>query len=88
MEFEVGQRQRIKDLLEQNAPSRLKVHNLTFIELSFLQMVAVGFLGKEMARHGYTIRAVKQALHRVRVKLGARNTPHAVYLAMKDGIIR
>ena len=89
MQFEAGQRQRLKELLAQNAPSRLKIsHNLTFSEHSFLQMVALGFRAKEMARHGHTIRAVKQALYRARVKLGARTTTHAVYLATKDGIIR
>jgi len=90
VQFEAGQRQRLKGLLEEHdALSRRKAnHNLTFVELSFLQMAALGFQAKEIARHGHTIRAVKQALYRARVKIGARNTPHAIYLAMKDGIIR
>lgn len=88
MEFEVGQRQRLKKLLEPIAPKQKTSHNLTFHELSFLQMVALGFRHKEMARHGHTVRAVKQAIYRARVKLGARNTFNAIYLATKDGIIR
>ncbi len=90
MEFETGQRQRLKDLLgERDALSQQRArHNLTFAEHSFLEMAALGFRYKEMARHGHTVKAVKQAVYRARVKLGARNIAHAIYLATKDGIIR
>lgn len=86
MMFERNQRERLEELLH---PSNLLLQcDLSAMEIAFLNMVAMGFRPKEMARQGKTLRAVQESLYRTRIKLGARTTTHAVYLAMKDGIIR
>lgn len=53
-----------------------------------LRLVATGHTVEQTARAMHLSRsAVEKLLARARVKLGARNVTHAVYLAAKQGII-
>lgn len=63
-------------------------HALTGIEVSCLEAASRGDSVSQIGKHYYASEdAVKSALTRARRKLGARNTTHAVVLAISRGLI-
>jgi DNA-binding CsgD family transcriptional regulator len=62
---------------------------LTEDELHALRYAAEGLTGIEASeRMGVSQKTGKARLDRARLRLGARNTPHAVAIAMREGLIR
>lgn len=58
------------------------------VELYLLEQVATGASAKQIAHDaGLSERAIENRMGSVRAKLGARNTTHAVVLAIKAGLI-
>jgi DNA-binding CsgD family transcriptional regulator len=58
------------------------------MELRYLSMVANGYTSREIARIlGKSEETVKSALKSVRKKLDAKNTPNAVWIAIRKGLI-
>ena len=64
-------------------------HKLTRRHLQILHLMARGLTSEETAKR-LGIDAKTVATHRagMLVRLGAQNAPHAVYLAVKRGLIR
>jgi DNA-binding CsgD family transcriptional regulator len=61
---------------------------LTNKELGCLALIAQGLTARTAADEiGITAETVTDHLERIRLKLGARNTTHAVVLAIRDGLI-
>lgn len=64
------------------------VPSLTPIELTVLQHIADGLTRKQIGdRTSYTFDGVSKVCNRILRKLGARNQPHAVFLAVRAGIL-
>jgi DNA-binding CsgD family transcriptional regulator len=64
------------------------VVNLPECEHRYLALAAEGLTTKEIAREaGRSPETVKQALHNTRVRLSARDTTHAVAIAIRHGLI-
>lgn len=64
-------------------------YRLTRRQVEILQCCAEGMMDKEIASAlGVTESTIKGHLYRIRRRLGARNTTHAVYTAMRLGLIR
>jgi len=64
------------------------VTQLSDLQLSVLCWVAGGATGKEIAAAlGTSLTAVNNSLFEARLKLGARNTTHAVAIAYQRGIL-
>lgn len=62
---------------------------LTVRESEVLTLIAHGFTQSETAeRLGITERAAANAADRARMRLGALNAPHAVFLAVRAGILK
>ncbi len=62
---------------------------LTAREKQALEMAADGHRGKRIADSlGVGLKWVDVLLFRARMKLGARNTPQAVAIALRTGVIR
>lgn len=65
-----------------------RVESLTAIEVDTLALVADGrdwsWMAEEM---GCGREAIKSRVKSIRTKLGARNSPHAVAIAIRRGII-
>ena len=64
-------------------------HNLTRRHVQILQLMARGLTSEETAKR-LGIDAKTVATHRagLLVRLNAQNAPHAIWLAMKRGLIR
>ena len=63
--------------------------HLTPRERMVILSFAVGMTGQQTAEVlGIKYQTVKTLSSRARMKLGAKTTTHAVYLAMKEGIIQ
>jgi len=61
---------------------------LTDRECEILRRVAHGDLRKKIAYHrGRSVQTIKNQLTIIYEKLGAANAPHAVYIAMKRGLL-
>ena len=57
-------------------------------EQQVLSLLAYGHTNEEIARELYiSVETVKSHARRIYSSLGARNGRHAVYLAMRDGLI-
>lgn len=68
--------------------SRTKSDSLTQKQFTVLQLSAQGLTGKEIAdQMGISLKAIVTHKHWLFKKLGAKSCPHAVYIAMKRGIL-
>jgi DNA-binding CsgD family transcriptional regulator len=64
-------------------------YTLTPHQIELLQCLAEGMSDKEVARaFGIGLRTVKTHLQQIRGRLGARNTTHAVFIALRLGLLR
>jgi two-component system, NarL family, response regulator len=58
------------------------------MEIRYLSMKANGYTDREIGNIlGKSEETVKSALKSVRSKLGAKNTPNAVWIAIRKGLI-
>lgn len=81
-------------ILSRPIPDKLIRHlglvrtDLSPSQLRLLVMLADGYSKPQIARAtGWRYETLKSSAERIRLKLGARNTTHAVAIAIRNGII-
>jgi DNA-binding CsgD family transcriptional regulator len=73
---------------EMGGVGKAKSEQITYREMHILAMAAEGYSNKEIAENlGIKYQTVKNNLYRLTKKLGAKNTTHALLLAMDAGWI-
>lgn len=71
-----------------NSKFKVKHTRLTELEIEVVQLTSQGYTAKEIAEQlGKNEKAVVATLARARRKLGARNTLHAVVIALRQKLI-
>lgn len=65
-----------------------QTNDLTPREVGLLQLLADGHTSETCAtRLGLSVETVKERVKMIRRKLGAKNTPHAVAIAFRSGVL-
>lgn len=64
-------------------------HPLTYKQIEVIQLSAQGYAEKEIAHMlQITVKSVNSRKKQALIKLGAKNTPHAVYLMGRRGLLK